>query len=112
MLDENEIAGVWQELDAIDVLRTKFPARAKLGGERILVVKTASGLRGIQPTCPHQAAPMNKAGLMSNDTMIRCPRHNFVFRLDNGTGVNCRDLTLKVYSIREHENRLEGFIAS
>ena len=110
MDSESEIVGQWQELEGIKVSSTEFPARARLGGDRILVIKTATGFRGVQPFCPHQQAPLNQASLMSNDTMIRCPRHNFVFRLDNGKGVNCRDLILKVYSIRENSGRLEGLV--
>jgi nitrite reductase/ring-hydroxylating ferredoxin subunit len=40
--------------------------------------------------------------------MIRCSRHNFIFRLDSGAGVNCSGMRLKTYAIREVNGRLEG----
>jgi len=45
---------------------------------------------------------------MSNGSMLRCTRHNFIFRLSDGKGVNCVGLRLKVYEVRESEDgRLE-----
>ena len=112
MVEASEISGEWQELEGIDPSSTAFPAETLLGGDAIVVLKTASGFRGVQPLCPDQGASLVEAALMSNDSMIRCPRHNFVFRLDNGAGVNCRELTLRVYSIRENSGKLEGLIAT
>ncbi len=112
MFEANEISGEWQVLEGIDPSDSAFPANAQLGDEAILVLKTASGFSGVQPLCPHQGASLMTAALMSNDSMIRCPRHNFVFRLDNGAGVNCRELTLRIYSIRENSGRLEGLVAT
>ncbi len=111
MGEESETTSQWQVLVEIDPVGGAFPANAQLGDETILIVKTASGFRGVQPLCPHQGGSMAEAALMGNDTMIRCPRHNFVFKLDDGSGVNCRDLTLKVYAIRENSGRLEGLIS-
>ncbi len=112
MVEESELSGRWQVLEGIDPSAAAFPVDARLGDETILVLKTVSGFRGVQPLCPHQGGSMAQATLMSNDSMIRCPRHNFVFRLDNGAGVNCRELTLKIYSIRENSGRLEGLVAT
>jgi nitrite reductase/ring-hydroxylating ferredoxin subunit len=44
---------------------------------------------------------------MSNGTMLRCTKHNFIFRLSDGKGVNCVGLTLKVFEVRERDSRLE-----
>jgi nitrite reductase/ring-hydroxylating ferredoxin subunit len=107
MADASEETGEWRVLEGIDPFLADFPAETRLDGEDILVLKTAGGFRGVQALCPHQGVSLMKASLMSNDSMIRCPRHNFIFRLSNGDGVNCRGLTMKVYAIRENDGRLE-----
>jgi nitrite reductase/ring-hydroxylating ferredoxin subunit len=78
----------------------------------IVVWKIADGFRGVQALCPHQEVSLMEATLMRDDTMIRCHRHNFIFRLDNGNGVNCRGLTMKVYEIRETNGKLEALVPS
>jgi nitrite reductase/ring-hydroxylating ferredoxin subunit len=110
MPDGNDHIGEWRVLDGIDPSVAEFPFETRLVGEDILVLKTADGFRGVQTLCPHQGVSLLKAVLMSNDSMIRCPRHNFIFRLNNGDGVNCRGLTMKVYAIRENGGQLEGLI--
>lgn len=45
---------------------------------------------------------------MSGGTMLRCPRHNFIFRLTDGRGVNCPGFELAVYEIREDAGVLYG----
>lgn len=99
---------VWQVLEGVDPVDSEFPVEAELGGEPILIFKTADGYRGTEPLCPHQKVPLKTAVLMNGDTMIRCSRHHFIFRLDGGAGVNCTGMTLKTYEIRLVEGRLEG----
>lgn len=64
---------------------TKYPMRANLAGEGIVIFKTKSGYRGVQRSCPHMQATMLNAELTANDTMIRCPLHVFTFKLSDGT---------------------------
>ncbi len=98
----------WHVLEGIDPASAEFPVEADLGGEPILVFKTADGYRGTEPLCPHQKVPLKTAVLMNGDTMIRCSRHHFIFRLDGGAGVNCTGMVLKTYAIRLADGRLEG----
>jgi nitrite reductase/ring-hydroxylating ferredoxin subunit len=98
----------WQTLEGIDPASTAFPAEAELAGEPILVFKTAKGYCGTEPLCPHQKVPLKTAVLMNGDTMIRCSRHHFIFRLDGGAGVNCTGMRLKTYEVREIDGRLEA----
>jgi nitrite reductase/ring-hydroxylating ferredoxin subunit len=110
MADACKESGEWRMLDGIDPSGADFPAEARLDDAEILVWNTKDGFRGVQALCPHQGVSLLKATLMSNDSMIRCPRHNFIFRLDNGDGVNCRGLLMKVYAVREIDGRLEGLV--
>jgi nitrite reductase/ring-hydroxylating ferredoxin subunit len=91
----------WQPLAGVDAINATFPTRAKLGEEWIIVFRTATGLRGTQRACPHQQSTMMDAVEMGGGAMLRCPRHNYVFRLADGRGVNCPGYRLTVYEIRE-----------
>lgn len=90
----------WVELSGIKP-ETTWPTRAKLGRESIIVLKTDSGLRGIERSCPHQQATMMDSTVMSGGGMIRCALHSYIFRLIDGKGVNCPGFRLRVFDIRE-----------
>jgi nitrite reductase/ring-hydroxylating ferredoxin subunit len=98
----------WQVLKGLRADNEKFPARANLGGEGIVVFRTKSGLRGVQRSCPHMQATMMNAELTANDTMVRCPLHVFTFKLSDGKGVNCPGFKLKIYDIKEEDGTLYG----
>ncbi len=98
---------VWRVVDGIDPASASFPVEADVGGETILLLKTGSGFRACEPFCPHQKVALTSATLMGGGTMLRCSRHNFIFRLTDGAGVNCTGMRLKVYDVRERDGRLE-----
>ena len=97
----------WQPVNGVDPATANFPLVAKVGAERVVIVRTPKGYRGVEPRCPHLQAALTTAVQMSNGTMLRCTRHNFIFRLSDGKGVNCVGLRMKVYDVRENEGRLE-----
>jgi nitrite reductase/ring-hydroxylating ferredoxin subunit len=101
-------AADWTALEDIDIATAQFPARAKLGEETIVVLKSGSGYVGSERTCPHQKGNMMNAVLQSNGSMIRCTRHNYVFRAANGKPVNCPGLRLRTFEIKEDNGRLFG----
>jgi nitrite reductase/ring-hydroxylating ferredoxin subunit len=96
----------WQKLDGVDPKSEKSPMRAKVDGEGILIFRTKNGLRGVQRSCPHMAATLMDADLVSNDTMIRCKQHVYTFRLSDGQGVNCLGFAIKVYEVKEEGGAL------
>lgn len=91
----------WQVLTGVHPDQAKYPARATIGGEGIVVFRTNSGLRGMQRSCPHMQATMMNAELIANDTMVRCPLHIFTFKLSDGKGVNCPGHRLRIYEIKK-----------
>ena len=99
---------VWQKLEGIDTGTVNFPARAHLAGEGILVFRLKDRLCGVQRSCPHQQASLMDARLVADDTMLRCARHAFTFRLRDGNGVNCPGFRLQIYEVRQDG---EGFLA-
>jgi nitrite reductase/ring-hydroxylating ferredoxin subunit len=98
----------WELLAGLDPQGTKYPARARLGGESIVILRTKSGFRGVQRSCPHMQATLMNAELTANDTMVRCPLHVFTFRLSDGKGVNCPGFRIKVYEVKEENGALYG----
>lgn len=102
----------WQPLTGLRLDNTKYPARANLEGEGIVILKTKSGYRGVQRSCPHMKATMLNAELTANDTMVRCPLHVFTFKLSDGKGVNCPGFKVKVYEIKEENGALYGRVAN
>jgi len=98
--------GEWYRLDGLDPASAEFPARARVGSEAIVIFKTGAGLRGVQRLCPHQRAPLTNGVIAGNGTMIRCPQHNYLFRLADGKGVNCPGFRLAVYEIKEEDGAL------
>lgn len=102
----------WLQLGGLRADNTKYPARASIGGEGIVVFKTRSGFRGVQRACPHMQATMMNAELTANDTMVRCPLHVFTFKLSDGKGVNCPGFKVMVYEIKEEDGKLFGRVAN
>jgi nitrite reductase/ring-hydroxylating ferredoxin subunit len=99
--------GDWLALENVDPTAASFPLEAEVEGTPILILKTKDGYRGCEPLCPHQKVPLKSGTLMGGDTMLRCSRHNFIFRLTDGAGVNCVGMRLKVYAVRERDGLLE-----
>ena len=90
----------WQKLEGLDPVAGKFPARARVDGEGILIFKTGTGFRGVQRSCPHLNATLMDAELVGGDTMIRCQQHVFTFRLSDGRGVNCPGFSVRVFEVK------------
>ncbi len=102
----------WHPLSGLRPDNSKYPARASLDGEGIVIFKTKTCYRGIQRTCPHMQATMLNAELTANDTMVRCPLHVFTFKLSDGKGVNCPGFKVKVYEVKEEEGKFFGRLAN
>jgi nitrite reductase/ring-hydroxylating ferredoxin subunit len=99
-------AGAWQPLATPDPRTATFPARAKVADEGIVIFKAGARFFGVQRACPHQGGSMLEAVLQGNGTLIRCPRHNYVFRTANGNPVNCPGFRLRVFEVKEEDGRL------
>ncbi|TAL80110.1 MAG: hypothetical protein EPN76_00035 [Burkholderiaceae bacterium] len=100
----------WARVDGLSSSATAFPAVAKIGDLRVVILDTGNGLRGVELACPHMKAPMSNGIMMGQGTMVRCPKHNFIFRLSDGKGVNCVGLNLKVYEVRRDGDGVEVLV--
>jgi nitrite reductase/ring-hydroxylating ferredoxin subunit len=90
----------WQELAGLDPATAQFPAQARFGNDRILVLRIGEGFRGVERSCPHQQKSLHDAFLQGGDRMIRCRWHNYVFRLADGKGINCPGYKLRVFDVK------------
>jgi nitrite reductase/ring-hydroxylating ferredoxin subunit len=90
----------WQELAGLDPATAQFPAQARVGNDRILVLRIGEGFRGVERSCPHQQKSLHDAFLQGGDRMIRCRWHNYVFRLADGKGINCPGYKLRVFDVK------------
>ncbi len=97
---------LWHEVSGIDPATATFPARVRVADEGIVVFRQSSGFVGVQRACPHQGGSMLDAVLQGNDTLIRCTKHNYVFRTATGGPVNCPGFRLQMYDVKEEGGRL------
>lgn len=95
----------WEALDDLTA-ESAFPAAAQIGGEPVWVLRLASGYRAIQERCPHVQQPLRDARLVAGETMVRCPFHNYTFKLADGRGVNCPGFRIAVFDVEERDGRL------
>jgi nitrite reductase/ring-hydroxylating ferredoxin subunit len=99
--------GDWHLLDGLDPQTSTFPARARAGEDPLLVIATDNGeFRGVQRACPHLLESLADAVLMNQGTLLRCSKHNFIFRLADGKGVNCPGFRIKVFDVKIDDGRL------
>jgi nitrite reductase/ring-hydroxylating ferredoxin subunit len=103
---DTNISPDWQVLEGIDPDTAEFPARSRVGDERILVLRIGDGFRGVERSCPHQQRSLHDAFLQGGDSMIRCRWHNYVFRLRDGKSVNCPGYKLKVFDVKRENGAL------
>jgi nitrite reductase/ring-hydroxylating ferredoxin subunit len=101
----------WHPLAGVDPATAAFPLRARCGSDLILVLRIGAGFRGVARVCPHQAAPLHDAILQGGDTMLRCRRHNYVFRLSDGKGINCPGYRLRVFDVKLENGALFARVA-
>lgn len=102
------VAGNWHKLDGFDGTETNLPARARLEGEVILIFPFGGGFRGVERACPHQKANLAQAVLMANGTVLRCPHHNFTFKLSDGKGVSPSNTKLRIFDIKVEDGIAYG----
>jgi nitrite reductase/ring-hydroxylating ferredoxin subunit len=104
--------GDWHLLDGLQPGTATFPARARAGAELLLVFATGERMyRGVQRSCPHLHESLADAVLMGGGTMLRCAKHNFIYKLADGKGVNCPGFRIKVFDVKEEDGRLYARVA-
>jgi nitrite reductase/ring-hydroxylating ferredoxin subunit len=85
MAETDEAA--WAGVLSIDALEDQRPARVKVDGVDVLVVRDGERLFAIANRCTHQGAPLDKgrATFSGSITSVTCPVHGSTFDLATGT---------------------------
>ncbi len=102
------MTGEWITIDGVDAAATGFPARASLGGDKIVVFRVGDGYRAVQRHCPHQNTDFSRGVVVGDGAMIRCGLHAYTFKLADGNGVNCPGYRITVYEVMSDGSRLMG----
>ena len=98
----------WSPINGVDPEGAGFPARAELGGERVVVFRVGDGFRAVQRHCPHQNTDFSRGLIVGDGAMIRCGLHAYTFKLADGNGVNCPGYRIAVYDVMRDGSRLLG----
>jgi nitrite reductase/ring-hydroxylating ferredoxin subunit len=78
----------------------------ELDGKRVLICRTASGIRAINEICPHQQLSLEGGRIRGG--VLMCPHHGARFSLEDGKSLS--PLTpkgLTLYPVREIGDELE-----
>jgi cytochrome P450/nitrite reductase/ring-hydroxylating ferredoxin subunit len=80
--DVSRAAGGWVRLGNADDLRGAGPFAASAGGEDLVLVRTAHGLKAFAGRCPHQGALLAE-GELAGDELV-CRNHRWRFDVASG----------------------------
>jgi NAD(P)H-dependent nitrite reductase small subunit len=75
----------------------------RAGARTVAVFRTKDKIFAVANRCVHKGASLCDGEVTENGTVVRCPWHNWPFRLDSGQ--NCLDPKEK---IRTYEVRMDG----
>ncbi|WP_327753853.1 Rieske (2Fe-2S) protein (plasmid) [Sphingobium sp. SJ10-10] len=78
----------------------------ELDGQRILICRSAVGIRAMNEICPHQHLSLEGGRVRSN--FIMCPHHGARFSLEDGKSLSpLTPNSLTLYETREVDDELE-----
>ena len=69
-----------------------------VGGESVLLARTADGVACLQNACAHLGFPLD-GGVVSEGT-IACPHHGFTYELASGECLTARGVQLRAHAVR------------
>lgn len=99
LLDEPS-AGTWMKLMREDAISDGELRLARLGVRQVVVAKQGASLRVYKNACPHAGAPLSGGHVV--DGFVVCPRHQWQFRIDDGS---CP--AHPIYALRGYEVKIE-----
>jgi nitrite reductase/ring-hydroxylating ferredoxin subunit len=91
--------GDWHPIEGVDPDSSDFPARAEVGGDKVVVFRVGDGYRGVQRYCPHQNTDFSRGMIVGDGAMLRCGLHAYTFKLADGSGVNCPGYRIAIYEV-------------
>jgi nitrite reductase/ring-hydroxylating ferredoxin subunit len=87
----------WRVIEGISPADSDYPLEVLIDGKQILIFRLGAKLCGIQRHCPHQDADMKDGKVIGE--MLKCPRHGYIFRLNDGRCMNFPGVVASVYDV-------------
>lgn len=94
----------WVEGPEAESVREGSPARVRIDGVDVIVVRREDRLFAYRNECPHQGMPLHD-GDMDGDTLT-CAWHGFRFDVTNGECENMPQVQLEPFPLRVEEGRV------
>ena len=95
----------WQYVCELDPETVEFPFVVEAGEEEIAIFRVGDSFHAIQRWCPHKNADLSEGTLLGN--MVKCPLHGYIFRFDDGRGINCVGIQAQAYQVLFDSGRLK-----
>jgi len=76
----------------------------RVGGVRLVLVRTESGVRAYEDRCAHMAVPMSDGDLYQG--VMTCLSHGWSYDADTGAGLNPKNARLRPFPVRVEDGAI------
>lgn len=104
VVDENERAAERIDAGAASELREGSIRCLVLGGRKIALYRTASGVFASDDGCPHRGGPLSE-GVLIGDEVV-CPWHLWSFDVRTGLTETVPDLSMQLHHVEIDDGRV------
>lgn len=94
----------WQEVATLSEIPRAGGFCVELGSRQIALFKGEKKIFAVDDTCPHASASLSEGTVSGNE--VTCPRHRWMFRLDNGRCTNHPRTIVRTYQTRVEGGRV------
>lgn len=96
----------WIEGPLVSEIEDAKPFAFESGEEKVLLIKSAKGLRAFRNACAHQGLPLDGGILDNENGTITCPWHGFQFDSESGECFSAPQCQLEPFPLRVAEDRV------
>lgn len=96
----------WIEGPLVSEIEDAKPFAFESGKEKVLLIKSAKGLRAFRNACAHQGLPLDGGILDNENGTITCPWHGFQFDSESGECFSAPQCQLEPFPLRVTEDRV------
>ena len=96
----------WIEGPLVSEIEDEKPFAFERGEEKVLLIKSAKGLRAFRNACAHQGLPLDGGILDNENGTITCPWHGFQFDSESGECFSAPQCQLEPFPLRVTEDRV------
>lgn len=96
----------WIEGPLVSDIEDGKPFAFESGDDKVLLIKSAKGMRAFRNACAHQGLPL-EGGILDNENgTITCPWHGFQFDSESGECFSAPQCQLEPFPLRVSDNRV------